>query len=60
MGSSIDAQGKVKYLTKWVGYPETENWTEEPYEHFAEGNGLGALRAFHRKFPNAAKDQRIK
>ena len=61
MGSSIDAQGKVKYLTKWVGYPETENWTEEPFEHFAAGNdGLGALKAFHRKFPNAAKDKRIK
>ena len=61
MGSSIDANGKVKYLTKWAGYPDPENWTEEPFEHFAEGNdGLGALRTFHRKFPNAARDKRIR
>ena len=61
IGSSIDSEGTVKYLTKWVGYPDPDNWTEEPYENFAEGSdGLGALRTFHRKFPNAARDMRMK
>jgi len=30
MGSSNNQDGNVKYLTKWVGFPEEENWTEEP------------------------------
>ena len=61
IGSSIDAEGTVKYLTKWVGYPDPDNWTEEPYKNFAEGSdGLGALWTFHRKFPNAARDMRMK
>jgi len=59
MGSSYDQDGNVKYLTKWVGFPEEENWTEEPLEHFL-GSGEGMIRAFHRKHPNAAKDPRVR
>jgi hypothetical protein len=33
----------VKYLTKWVEFPEEENWTEEPLEHFL-GTGEGMIR----------------
>jgi transposase InsO family protein len=59
MGSSLDSQGNVKYLTRWKDFPDEENWTEEPFEHFA-GTGEAALRAFHRKHPNAARDKRVK
>jgi len=59
MGSSYDQDGNIKYLTKWVGFPEEENWTEEPLEHFL-GSGEGMIRAFHRKHPNAAKDPRVR
>jgi hypothetical protein len=59
MGSSCDSCGAVKYLTKWKGYPEPEDWTEEPFKHFW-GTGEQALRRFHRKYPEAAKDRRIR
>jgi hypothetical protein len=59
MGSSLDSQGNVKYLTRWKDFPDEENWTEEPFEHFV-GTGEAALRAFHRKHPNAARDKRVK
>jgi len=58
MGSSYDQDGNVKYLTKWVGFSEEENWTEEPLEHFL-GSGEGMIRTFHRKHPNTAKDPRV-
>jgi len=58
MRSSYDQDGNVKYLTKWVGFPEEENLTEEPLEHFL-GSGEGMIRAFRRKHPNAAKDPRV-
>ena len=59
MGSSYDKDGNVKYLTKWVGFPEEENWTEEPWEHFV-GSGEGMIKAFHKKHRNAARDPRVK
>jgi len=59
MGSSYDQDSNVKYLTKWVGFPEEENWMEEPLEH-SLGSGEGMIRAFHRKHPNAAKDPRVR
>jgi len=59
MGSSYDQDSNMKYLTKWVGFPEEENWTEEPLEHFL-GSGEGMIRAFHRKHPNVAKDPRVR
>ena len=59
MGSSYDQDGNMKYLTKWVGFLEEENWTEEPLEHFL-GSGEWMIRAFHRKHPNAAKDLRVR
>jgi len=59
MGSSYDQDSNVKYLMKWVGFPEEENWTEEPLEHFL-GSGEGMIRAFHRKHPNAGKDPRVR
>ena len=59
IGSSYDQGGNVKYLTKWVGFPQEENWTEKPLEHFL-GSGEGMIRAFHRKHPNAVKDPRVR
>ena len=59
MGSSYDQDGNVKYLTKWVGFPEEENWTEEPLEHFL-GSGEGMIRAFHRKHPKEVEDPRVR
>jgi len=59
MGSSYDQDSNVKYLMKWVGFPEEENWMEEPLEHFL-GSGEGMMRAFHRNHPNAAKDPRVR
>jgi len=59
MGSSYNQDGNLKYFTKWVGFPEEENWMEEPLEHFL-GSGEGMIRAFHRKHPNAAKDSRVR
>jgi len=47
MGSSNDQVGNMKYLTKWVGFPEQENWTEKPLEHFL-GLGEEMIRRFHR------------
>jgi hypothetical protein len=60
LGSSCDAEGKVKYLTRWKGFPEPENWTEEPWESFAGLPSEGELRKFHRKYPQAARDRRLK
>ena len=45
---------------KRVGFPEEENWTEEPLENFLGPGAMELVRAFHRKHPNAAKDPRIK
>lgn len=59
LGSSCDSTGAIKYLVKWKGFPDEEDWTEEPWESF-EGTGEGALRKFHRKFPQAAKDRRVR
>ena len=59
MGSSLNSQGNVKYLTRWKDFPDEENWTEELFDHFT-GTREGALRAFHRKHPNAARDKRLK
>ena len=59
MASSCDKNGDVKYLVRWKGYPDEDDWTEEPFECF-EGSGEGALRKFHRKLPQAARDKRVK
>jgi hypothetical protein len=59
LGSSCDSTGTIKYLVKWKGFPNEEDWTEEPWECF-EGTGEAALRKFHRKFPQAAKDRRVR
>ena len=40
------------------GYPDREDWMEEPYEHFVEG-GLEALRKFHGENPAVVKDSRL-
>jgi hypothetical protein len=59
MGSSWDKRRKkVLYLVMWEGYPDREDWTEEPYENFMKG-GLGALRKFHKENPAAVKDSRL-
>ena len=59
MGSSCDSKGTVKYLVQWKGFPEENDRTEEPWESFV-GTGEAALRKFHRKHPQAAKDKRFR
>jgi hypothetical protein len=59
MGSSCDSNGAVKYLVQWKGFPDENDWTEEPWENFV-GTGEAALRKFHRKYPQAAKDKRFR
>ena len=59
VGSSWDKKRKkVRYLVMWERYPEREDWTEEPSEHFANG-GLEALWKFHRGNLAAIKDPRL-
>jgi hypothetical protein len=60
MASSWDkADRRVKYLVKWLGYPDRKDWTEEPFENFSEGSHE-LLRDFHRQNPAAPKDYRLK
>ena len=59
IGSSYYQDGNLKYLTNWVGFPQKENWTEEPLKHFL-GSGEGMIRAFHSKHPYVAKDLRVR
>jgi hypothetical protein len=47
----------VLYLVKWMGYPEEEDWTEEPYENIDDKR---LLKEYHRHDPQAAKNNRIK
>ena len=59
MGSSYYQDGNIKYVMKSVGFPEEENWTEEPVAHFL-GSQKGMIKTFHRKHPNVAKDPRVR
>ena len=45
MGSSLDSQENVKYLTRWKDFPDDENWKEEQFNHFA-GTGKTVLHSF--------------
>jgi len=49
---------RVLYLVKWLDYPDRKDWTEEPYDNFSVG-GLGKLREFHRRNPDAPRDYRL-
>ena len=60
VGSSWDKRRKkVLYLVIWEGYPDREDWTEEPYEHFVAKGAQEALREFHGANPIAARDPRV-
>jgi len=49
---------RILYLVKWLDYPERKDWTEETFDNFSEG-GLEKLREFHRRNPDAPKDNRL-
>ena len=57
--SSTKKGRRVLYLVKWLDYPDKKDWTEEPLDNFSVG-GLEKLHIFHRRFPNAPKDYRLK
>ena len=49
---------RILYLVKWLDYPERKDWTEEPFDNFSAG-GLEKLREFHRRNPDALRDNRL-
>jgi len=49
---------RILYLTKWLDYPEREDWTEEPFDNFSEG-GREKLGEFHWRNPEAPRDYRL-
>jgi len=49
---------RIRYLVRWLDYPERKDWTEEPYDNFSVG-GLENLREFHQRNPNAPRDYRL-
>jgi len=49
---------RILYLSKWLDYPEREDWTEEPFDNFSEG-GSEKLGEFHRRNPEAPRDYRL-
>jgi hypothetical protein len=58
LGSQYSKERKrVLYLVKWKGYQEEADWTVEPYENFDDKR---LLKEYHRRNPQAAKDNRIK
>jgi hypothetical protein len=58
MGSQYSKErNRVLYLVKWKGYPDEADWTEEPYENFED---KGLLKEYHKRNPQAAKDNRIR
>ena len=57
VGSSWDKRKKkVLYFVIWEGYPDREDWTEEPYEHFVAESEREALGEFHRANPTPGRD----
>ena len=46
----------ILYLIKWTGYPEESEWTEEPLEHLPRA----LAREFHKRYPEAAMDDKLK
>jgi len=48
----------VEYLVLWEGYPDEEA-TWEPYEHL-KGTSEDRLKEFHRKYPEAERDSRVR
>ena len=48
----------VEYLVLWEDYPDEEA-TWEPYEHLA-GTSEEKLNDFHRRYPEAEKDARVR
>jgi hypothetical protein len=55
---SFIRERRVKYLTKWLGFPKKRDWTSEPFENFSVG-GPEKLREFHKKFPDKPRDYRL-
>jgi hypothetical protein len=55
---SFIREKRVKYLTKWLGFPKKRDWTSEPFENFSVG-GQEKLREFHKKFPDKPRDYRL-
>src|SRR5690606_13233514 len=49
---------RVKYLTLWEGYPPSDA-TWEPWESF-EGTGVSKLAEYHRRYPQAVQDHRVR
>jgi len=49
---------RILYLIKWLHYPERKDWTEEPFDNFSVG-GLEKLRVFHRRNPDAPRDNQL-
>jgi len=45
----------VLYLVKWLDYPDSKDWVEEPVDNFSVG-GLAKLREFHQQNPDAMRD----
>ena len=51
--------GQVKYLVKWSGYENEEDWTLEPYENMLDGEAKRMVREFHIRYPDAPRDKRV-
>ena len=48
----------VLYLVRWLDYPDSKDWTEEPFDNFSVG-GLEKLREFHQRNPDVLKDYQL-
>lgn len=60
LGSSKDPRtGQVRYLVKWKGFEDKEDWTEEPWENMLSTSVKNMVKDFHRRNPRAEKDSRI-
>ncbi|KAI0860560.1 hypothetical protein F4860DRAFT_514732 [Xylaria cubensis] len=56
---SIMAQGQVKYLIKWQGWPAKKHWTWEPFDHLESDGAKAEARQFHQINPDKPADARV-
>jgi len=57
MGSTMKGR-RIRYLVKWLDYPDRRDWTNKPFDKFSEG-GIEKLTEFHCRNPETPWDYRL-